>query len=394
MSVPAFQLARVPEIHFGEGARAKIPELAASYGRRLLLVTGARSLRASKHGVPITDALAARKLAWVTLAVEDEPTPDLVDAAVREHHGSALDAVVGIGGGSVLDAAKAVAGLLPSGSSVMDHLEDVGRGVPYEGPSLPLILVPTTAGTGSEATKNAVLSRRGPAGFKKSFRHDALVARHAVVDPDLLATCPPELIAADGMDALTQLLESYVSLRASPVTDALAEAGLAAVREGLLPWHAGRGDLRRARGQMALAALLSGITLANAGLGAVHGLAAPLGATTEAPHGAVCGTLLAAVASANVAALAERDPEGPALRRYGAAHAILSGDAGAVRGADKLVRLLEDWTERLKLPRLGRWGVTESGLGVVVAGCRGGSMKTNPVVLTDAEVEAVLRARL
>ncbi len=195
--------------------------------------------------------------------------------------------------------------MLRTGRSVMDHLEIVGRGLPYEGPATPFIAVPTTAGTGSEATKNAVLSERGPEGFKRSFRDDRLVAAVALVDPDLLDPCPRPLIAADGMDAVTQLLESYVSTGAGPVTDALALAGLAAARDALLPWHAagpGAGEATAdARERMAFAALASGICLAHAGLGAVHGLAAPLGAALPIPHGVACGATLVAATEVNLA---------------------------------------------------------------------------------------------
>src|SRR5262245_33892033 len=201
----------------------------------MLLVTGARSLRASLHGRALYESFRTYGLEVHTLTVSGEPSPRLVDDAVREHRPRGIEVVVGIGGGSVLDMAKAVAGLLPSGRSVMEHLEEVGRGVPYEGPSVPFLATPTTAGTGSEATRNAVVSE--PGRFKRSFRHEALVPRWAVVDPDLLETCPRPLMAADGFDALTQLLESYVSRRAGPVTDALAEQGLAAARDGLLPWY-------------------------------------------------------------------------------------------------------------------------------------------------------------
>ena len=223
------------------------------------------------------DALKGRGLSWEDMVVEQEPSPGLVDQAVRVYRHAGIEIVLGIGGGSVLDAAKAIAGLLPHGNSVMDHLEGVGPELPYQGPSLPFIAVPTTAGTGSEATKNAVLSMHGPDGFKKSFRHDLLVARYAVVDPALLATCPPDLIAANGMDALTQLLESYVSTRANPFVDALALSGLGYVRDGLLDWYEGGEKAAEGRAGMAYAALLSGITLAQVGLGSVHGLAAPLG---------------------------------------------------------------------------------------------------------------------
>ena len=396
----SFEVGRLPRIRFGPGTRTGLPALAAGYGRRVLLVTGARSLRASVHGRALQESFAAQGLAVTAMTIEGEPSPELVDGAVREHRARGIDVVVGVGGGSALDAAKAIAALLPSGRPVMDHLEEVGRGVPYEGPAVPFLAAPTTAGTGSEATRNAVLSRRGPDGFKRSFRHEALVAQWAVVDPDLLETCPRELVAADGFDAVTQLLESYVSPRAGPFTDALAEHGLAAAREGLLPWYEGSADPRTARAAMAYAALLSGITLAHAGLGVVHGLSAPLGAGFPLPHGVACGTLLASATAANVAALRARNPEGPALARYARAWAILAGipargDAALPDDApERLVALLDEWTRRLEMPRLGRFGVREADLPGIVEGGRGGSTKTNPIALTDEEMTGILRARL
>ena len=395
-----FEVGRLPRIRFGPGSRTSLPALAAGYGRRVLLVTGARSLRASVHGRALQESFAAQGLAVTTMTVEGEPSPELVDQAVREHRARGIDVVVGIGGGSALDAAKAVAALLPSGRPVMDHLEEVGRGIPFEGPTVPFLAAPTTAGSGSEATRNAVISRRGSDGFKRSFRHEALVAQWAVVDPDLLETCPRELVAADGFDAITQLLESYLSPRAGPFTDALAEQGLDAAREGLLPWYEGSGDRRAARAAMACAALLSGITLAHAGLGVVHGLSAPLGAGFPLPHGVACGTLLAPATAANVAALRARDPEGPALSRYARAWRILAG--ASVRGGaappddapERLVALLEAWAQRLEMPRLGRFGVREADLPRIVEEGRGGSTRTNPILLTDEEMDGILRARL
>ena len=405
--IEPFEIGRLPRILFGAGTRARLPGLAAGFGDRVLLVTGARSLRSSVHGRALHESFATQGLEVHTLAVQGEPSPELVDAAVTEHRGRGIDVVVGIGGGSALDAAKAVAGLLPSGRSVMDHLEEVGRGVPYQGPSAPLIAAPTTAGTGSEATLNEVLSRRGRDGFKRSFRHDALLPQWAVVDADLLETCPRELRAADGLDALTQLLESYLSLRASPFTDALAEQGLAAARQGLLPWYEDARDPSlgsAARSAMAYAALLSGITLAHAGLGVVHGLSAPLGACFPLPHGVACGTLLAPATAANVAALRARDPGGPALGRYARAWAILAGE-GRTPGADapsrlpddapeRLVALLEAWAGQLDMPRLSLFGVSEPDVPRIVERGRGGSTKSNPVVLNDEETAGILRARL
>jgi len=230
---PAFDLARLPRIIFGHGARAQLPSLISAYGKRALMITGARHFQSSPHWAEIQSALKAAGIVWEMLSVDGEPSPDLVDDAVRSHRNGGFGCVIGLGGGSALDAAKAVAGLLKPGNSVMDHLEGVGPELPYQGPATPFIAVPTTAGTGSEATKNAVLSVHGPEGFKKSFRDEKLVAEIALLDPDLLATCPPHIIAANGMDAFTQLLESYVSSKASRFTDALAWSGMKAVRNSL-----------------------------------------------------------------------------------------------------------------------------------------------------------------
>jgi alcohol dehydrogenase len=271
---------------------------------------------------------------------------------------------------------------------------------------VPFVAVPTTAGTGSEATKNAVLSRRGPDGFKKSFRDEMLVARVAILDPDLLAACPPELIAGNGTDALTQLLESYVSTKANPFTDAIALSGLGCVRDGLRPWFeeavAGRGAAAprsvaaAARERMAYAALCSGICLAQAGLGAVHGLASPLGAQYPVPHGVACGATLIAATRMNIAALEERDPESRALSRYAVAGWIFSGRAGADDRESRsfLVPALEQLTAGLGVPRLSAFGITEASIPALVADSRGSSMKTNPVVLTDDEIAAILAESL
>jgi len=222
------------------------------------------------------------------------------------------------------------------------------------------------------------------------------VARTALLDPELLATCPPPLIAADGMDALTQLLESYVSTKANPFTDALALSGIAAARDSLLPWYHGQGDVAAHRRGMAYAALLSGITLAQVGLGSVHGLAAPLGAFFPMPHGVVCGTLVAACTETNLAALRQRAPDSPALRKYADLGRLLAQQPGLDDAAacDTLLALLTDWTGMLALPRLSAYGMTADDIPRVVANCRGSSMKTNPVVLGDAEVAAILETRL
>ena len=391
-----FSVGRLPQIEFGAGAISRLPALAARHGRRLLLVTGSRSFVASPQAGPLFAGWLEMGCQWDTLQVAAEPTPELVDDAVRTWHGRGIAAVIGIGGGSVLDAAKAIAGLLVPGNSVMDHLEGVGPQTPYRGPATPFIAVPTTAGTGSEATKNAVLSRQGAEGFKKSFRDDALVAEVAIVDPDLLAGCPPALIAANGMDALTQLLESYVSARANPLTDALALSGLSAVRDGLLAWYDGGAAAADARARMAYAALVSGICLAQTGLGSVHGLASPLGAFFPIAHGVVCGTLVAEATRVNIEAMESREPDHPALAKYARAARVLGGTESASLAEDRrhLVRLLQRWTQRLSLPTLSALGVGAGDVDRIVAHSRGSSMKTNPVLLSDDEIRQLLLARL
>jgi len=387
-----FSIARLPRIEFGSGALEKLPEIAAGYGNHLLIVTGLRSFAESEAGTRWFAQLRQRGLAWEQVRVSGEPSPEFVDATVAALRGTPFDAVVGIGGGSALDAAKAIAGLLRPGNSVMDHLEGVGPELPYRGPSTPFIAVPTTAGTGSEATKNAVLT--APGGFKKSFRDDRLVAEWAIVDPDLLATCPPALIAADGLDAFTQILESFVSTRANPLTDALARSGIMAARDALPALH--RQQSAAARAPMAYASLVSGICLAQTGLGAVHGLASPLGAFFPIPHGVVCGTLVAAATASNIAALEARAPDHPALPKYGEIgrrFAMQKGLSGSEARAF-LVDSLRRWEVELALPRLAAYGIGESDLPRIVAASRGGSMKTNPIVLTDAELTDILACRL
>jgi alcohol dehydrogenase len=390
-----FSLARLPRIEFGSGAVAQLPDIARGYGSHALLVTGAGSLKSSPFWPTVTTGLKARGISWLHLAIPGEPSPQMVDEAVRALHAEPIDVVIGIGGGSALDAAKAIAGLLRRGNSVMDHLEGVGPELPYAGPATPFIAVPTTAGTGSEATKNAVLSVQGTDGFKKSFRDDKLVAEFALVDPDLLATCPPPVIAANGMDAFTQLLESFVSSRASPLTDSLAWGGMKAARDGLLALHADAGDAM-ARERMAYAALVSGITLAQAGLGSVHGLAAPLGAFFPIPHGIACGTLVATATRTNIEDLRAREPAHPALEKYAQVGRLLSkkGQLEQEAAHAALLDSLDAWTRELQLPTLAHYGVQHADIPRIVANSRGSSMKTNPVLLDDSEIAAILAARI
>lgn len=391
-----FSVARLPRIEFGAGTFAKVPALLAGYGQRVLLVTGAHSFRVTPHWRQLLAGIEQRAIALQHCPVSGEPSPQWVDDVVAQYSDAEIEVVLGIGGGSALDAAKAVAGLLRVRRSVMDYLEGVGPELPYQGPAVPLIAVPTTAGTGSEATKNAVLSIAGKNGFKKSFRHELLIAEHAIIDPDLLATCPKTVIAANGMDALTQLVESYVSTGSSQFTDALVISGLRAARDGLLAWYENAGDQSTARAKMAYAALISGIALAQTGLGSVHGLASPLGAFYPIPHGVVCGTLVAVATKINIEAMIARAPDSIGLTKYARVSDVLCERRHRSPEAawEALITLLEDWTARLALPRLSRYGVVPEGIAHIVAHSRGSSMKTNPIVLTDEEIENVVRARL
>ena len=397
MQFAPFSLSRLPRISYGSGRINEVPALAAAYGHTALLVTGKQSFCATPRWQTFTQSLETRGMRWLHFTVSGEPSPSLVDQAVSRFRDEAVDVVIAIGGGSVLDAAKAIAGLLPHGNSVMDHLEGVGRNIPYHGPSTPFIAVPTTAGTGSEATKNSVLSVPGRDGFKKSFRDECLIPEYAVIDPDLLASCPRELVAADGMDAFTQLLESYVSLKANPFIDALAWSGMSAVKEGLFAaWEGKEPSATQGRGAMAYAALLSGITLAQVGLGSVHGLASPLGAYFPIPHGVVCGTLVAAATEINIKAMQEREPENKALAKYAEVGRLLTGhnEMDDATAHLSLIALLAEWSERLELPRLNGYGMTSADFPLIVANSRGSSMQTNPIVLTDAEINAILVQRL
>ncbi len=393
MNLLPFSISTLPKIEFGAGVISKVPALAGSFGKRALLVTGGKSFRESPYWETLLQGMHQQGLMWESMQVCTEPSPQLIDDAVKQFKSANIEVVIGIGGGSVLDTAKAIAGLLLPGNSVVDHLEGIGPELPYAGPAIPFIAVPTTAGTGAEATKNAVLSVHGTEGYKKSFRDEKLIPRYAVVDPDLLMSCAPDLIAANGMDALTQLLESYVSKRANAFTDALVVSGLTAVRDSLIIWYQGTGDQAQARARMAYAAMLSGITLAQVGLGSVHGLAAPLGAFFPIPHGVVCGTLVAEATRMNIDAMEARAVDNPALAKYAQVGRLFRqrthlDDVGA---RVFLVHTLTQWTKQLQLPGLSTYGVSESHVDHVVAHCRGSSMQTNPIRLNDAELNEILK---
>jgi alcohol dehydrogenase class IV len=322
------------------------------------------------------------------LRVAGEPTTGLVERATDEARRAGCDVVVALGGGSVIDAGKAVAALLTNGGELGDYLEVVGRGQPLTVRAAPLVAVPTTAGTGAEVTRNAVLlveERR----VKVSLRSALMLPAVALVDPELTYTLPPALTASTGLDALAQCLEPFVTPNANPLTDAVAREGMSRAAGALRRAAASDGGDARARRDMAVASLCGGLALANAKLGAVHGFAAPLGGMFPVPHGVACARLLAPVAAANVRALRERAPDSPALARYAEAARVLTGDGGA--RAEDVATWLAALVEALDVPRLAAYGITPADVSPVVAQARrASSMQGNPVALTDGELGEAL----
>ena len=323
-------------------------------------------------------------------AVAGEPSIERVREAVALATEGHCDAVLGFGGGSALDVAKAAAVLATTGADPLDHLEVIGAGRPITEPGLPCVAVPTTAGTGSEVTRNAVLSGDG---VKASLRSQLLLPRVAVVDPDLLVGVPGPTIAASGMDALSQLIEPLLSVRANPFTDALARDGIRRSARSLRRAYTDGMADPAVREDLALASLFGGLCLANSGLGAVHGLAAAAGARLSAPHGAVCAAVLAATVDVNLRALRDRAPDHPALPRLSELATLLTGQQDA-RPEDGIA-WLQELTRALSIPGLASYGLDEGEIAAVVAAAQqASSMRANPIALTDAEVsEIVTRSR-
>jgi alcohol dehydrogenase class IV len=382
-----FDLAVPADIRFGAGRVEEVPAALLGLGAtRVLVVTGRRPDRAAG----LRSALAEAGIATAVFPVAGEPTVDLVRDAMAAVADADSDAVLGFGGGSALDVAKAAALLAPTRADPLDHLEVIGAGRPITQPGLPCIAVPTTAGTGSEVTRNAVLAGKG---VKASLRSPLMLPRIAVVDPDLLAGVPPPTIAASGMDALSQLVEPLLSARANPFTDALARDGIRRSARSLRRAYTDGMTDPDVREDLALASLFGGLCLANSGLGAVHGLAAAAGARLSAPHGAVCAAALAPAFQVNLWALNDRAPDHPALPRFAEVAALLTGRADA-RPEDGIV-WLQDLAEALAVPGLAAYGLAEADVAAVVEDAqRASSMRANPIPLTDAEVaEIVARAR-
>jgi len=382
-----FEFATATNIAFGPGVALQSTRMIAASGKTALVLTGSRPERHAD----ILDALDAAKVTYVTFAVSSEPTTRMVTNATTAARHVQAQVVIGIGGGSVLDAGKAVAALLTNTGALEDYLEVVGAGTPLQRPAAPYVAIPTTAGTGAEVTRNAVLCVPEHH-VKVSMRSPFLLPRLALVDPTLTHSMPPELTASTGLDALTQLAEAFVSNKANPITDGLCREALPRAARAL-PRAVQDGNDPEARQDMALASLFSGLALANAKLGAVHGFAGPLGGMIDVPHGLVCGKLLPFVTEANVRALQDREPEAHALARYDEIARLLTGNSNAK--APDAVAWTHDLCATLNLPGLRHFGLTESHLPQAVAkAANASSMKGNPIQLTDDELIAILAKAL
>ncbi|MCL4506008.1 MAG: iron-containing alcohol dehydrogenase [Chloroflexi bacterium] len=382
-----FEFATANRILFGPGALQQVGSIAAGMGRRALVLTGWTIDRSRI----VTDILAAHDVTAIMQQVSGEPTIDFVKAMTDLARSERCDLVVGFGGGSAIDSAKATAALLTNGGEPLDYLEVIGKGKEITQPSAPWIAIPTTAGTGAEVTRNAVLASPEHH-VKVSLRSPYMLPRVALVDPQLTHSLPPAVTASTGMDALAQLIEPFVSIRANPIADAFCREGMVRAARSLRAAYE-HGDDAVAREDMAMASLLGGLALANAGLGAVHGFAGPVGGMFPAPHGAVCARLLPPVMSINVTALREREPENVALRRYDEVARILTANPAA--SAQDGVIWVQELYEFLKIPPLSSYGITEQHLDdLVEKSAVASSMKANPIKLTRDEMREMLELAL
>ena len=378
-----FEFATTSRIIFGRGTLKEVPALATQIGGRPLVVTGKNTERAA----PLLDLLKATGMQTFTFGVPGEPTIEMTLEGVQLARKKACDVVIGIGGGSVIDAAKAIAALLTNSGDIMDYLEVIGQGQPLTQASAACIAIPTTAGTGAEVTRNSVLASTEHR-VKVSLRSPTMLPDLAVIDPELTYSMPPSLTASTGLDALTQILEPFVSLQSNPLTDALCREGLKRVARSLRRAFENGSDTA-AREDMAIASLFGGLALANAKLGAVHGFAGMMGSMFSIPHGVICACLLPQVMEVNVKAL-QRKGSLTFLSRYDEVARLLTGkpDAGATNGID----WIHDLCNALDVAPLFEFGIAEAHFPEMIAGAkRASSMKGNPVELTDEELIEILR---
>ena len=383
-----FEFATATKIIFGAGTLRQAGAAAKEFGQRALVVTG----RDAKRAGPLLKILREAGVNAVTFSVAGEPELPTVDQGMALAKKERCDFVVAFGGGSVIDTGKAIAAMMANDGALLDYLEIIGRGKALMKPSAPFIAIPTTAGTGSEVTRNSVLASPEHK-LKVSLRSPLMLPKIALVDPELTYDLPPSLTASTGLDALTQLIEPFVCSRVNPVTDGLCREGIHRAARSLRIAFAD-GKNKFAREDMAVASLFGGLALANAGLGAVHGFAGPIGGSFPAPHGAICAALLPHVMAANIHALRQRDTAGgDALRRYDEVARLLTGNTGAT--ADDGVKWVRELVGDLQIGPLGAYGIREEHVADLAAkAANASSMKANPISLTAGELIETLRRAL
>jgi alcohol dehydrogenase class IV len=382
-----FTIAPAPLLHFGEGKISQLPATIKNHGSKFLLVTGSASFVSSPHFDKLRHQFVSAGLTFMHCSVSGEPTPGVVDEAVRQMASFNPDVIVAIGGGSALDAGKAISAMIPIGEPVKDYLEGVGSKI-HPGIKVPFIAIPTTAGTGSEAARNAVLSETGREGYKRSLRHNNFVPDVAILDPALTVSCPAATTAASGMDAFTQLLESYLSPAGNAITDALALEGLTLISSSLTTAFKDGSNLS-ARTGMALAAYLSGVTLTNAGLGLIHGFASSIGGFFPIAHGVICSALMAPVNRLTVRKL-RLENSADALRKYATVGRLFSGvksEKSEEYYIDTLLDTIQAWTAEMKIPSLHEVGVRAADFDRIVKVTEN---KNNPTHLTVEEMHESL----
>jgi alcohol dehydrogenase class IV len=389
--VKPFQFSRLPKIYFKRGIIAELPSFIRSYGKKIILVTGKSSFTNSVYSGRLFNEFKKNDIEYSVLSVPGEPSPEIIDNAIKEFKNKSSNLVVGIGGGSVIDAGKAISAMMNRTESVVEFLEGVGTRE-HPGTKLPYIAVPTTSGTGSETTKNAVISRTGRNGFKRSLRHENFVPDIALVDPELTLGCPKDITAASGMDCFTQLTEAYLSDKSSEYTDALAIEGLKAIKASLIRSYSDGEDID-ARTGMSFAALTSGICLANAGLGVVHGFASSIGGLFDIPHGLICGTLMAKSNEINIRELRKKAVNSAALKKYADLGRLFLESVGHSDEyyIDSFIAILYKLKSDLQLTGLRKSGLSENEVRIISSETE---IKNNPVKLAEEDLAEILLSSL
>jgi alcohol dehydrogenase class IV len=389
--VKPFQFSRLPKIYFKRGIIAELPSFIRSYGKKIILVTGKSSFTNSVYSGRLFNDFKKNDIEYSVLSVPGEPSPEIIDNAIKEFKNKSSNLIVGIGGGSVIDAGKAISAMMNRAESVVEFLEGVGTRE-HPGTKLPYIAVPTTSGTGSEATKNAVISRTGRNGFKRSLRHENFVPDIALVDPELTLGCSKDITAASGMDCFTQLTEAYLSDKSSEYTDALSIEGLKAIKASLIRSYSDGEDID-ARTGMSFAALTSGICLANAGLGVVHGFASSIGGMFDIPHGLICGTLMAKSNEINIRELRKKAANSAALKKYADLGRLFLESAGRSDEyyIDSFIAILYKLKSDLRLTGLRKSGLSEKEVRIISSETE---IKNNPVKLAEEDLAEILLSSL